>query len=218
LDCTNGAAATWTRLWPTATSSLAPLPSVTSLPEDLKAKGGGMDALAIISGDDPTSVSTARTRHPRGRMSASITCAADALWIFGGSCESGPRQEVTLDDMWSIQITSGTDGKNIHCASDWECVLPLSDRATVWFDSESEEEDEEEQLNGEGSQIRGDLVPLNNPGGGVLNKRQQKEEAKKMRVEVKKQRQMEKCEDKIDKRDLKRDRQRQQAKAKGQAE
>ncbi|CAE7870722.1 unnamed protein product, partial [Symbiodinium microadriaticum] len=37
------------------------------------------------------------------------------------------------------------DELHIACAERWECILGLSDRATVWFDDSDSDSDEEEE-------------------------------------------------------------------------
>lgn len=218
LDCKQGQAAVWSRLWPlpgTGIPTAVPALDSTVLPADLLAKGGGADALAlVVSGDTAPPVAGVASRAPRGRMAAGCAVVGSALWIFGGSCESGPRQEVTLDDLWSLELKTDGEGE-VQCSQDWECVLPLSERATVWFDSESESEEEEEQ---EASNAgRSGVLAVPSANAGVLSKKQQKQEAKKARMEFKREKQMEKCEDKLNKREAKKERQRQEARAKAGA-
>lgn len=156
---------------------------------------------------------------PRGRIAAACAVSQGSLWIFGGSCESGPKQEVTLDDFWKLdlQVEHQEAGVQVTCSKDWQCVLPLSDRATVWFDDSDSDEDEEEDEAEQGPGQSSALMARNDAGGGVLSKKQQKEEAKQARMEVKRERQAEKCEEKLDKRELKKERQRQQALEKQQS-
>eukprot|EP00928_Gymnodinium_smaydae_P038152 TRINITY_DN26364_c1_g1_i2.p1 TRINITY_DN26364_c1_g1~~TRINITY_DN26364_c1_g1_i2.p1 ORF type:complete len:798 (+),score=123.49 TRINITY_DN26364_c1_g1_i2:44-2437(+) len=208
LDCGDASSAsgeqTWTRLWPAPGTS--PQPALV-LPEQLSAdllrKGGGIDACALALVGDATAaaappVAGKGANAPRGRIAAVSVVQDGALWIFGGVCEAGPRQEVTLDDFWKLELNldqAGSDAK-------WENVLPLSDRATVWFDdsdsSSDEEEDEVDQRStarGGGQNTTALAVPHAGPGGGVLSKKAQKEEAKRARMEVKRERQQEKCEE-----------------------
>jgi len=58
-------------------------------------------------------------------------------------------------------------------------------------------------------------MKVDNRGNGVLSKNQQKAENKKVRMELKRDRQMEKCEEKLSKREMKKDNQRAQALEKG---
>lgn len=210
LDCTG--TPRWTRLWPRPGTQPVAAPQAAVLPEDLLMCGGGADAqclaLAVHQGAKAKSGEAAR-QAPRGRMAAGCMVAQGSFWVFGGSCESGPKQEVTLDDLWRIPLTR-KDKDVVECGDQWECVLPLSDRATIWFESsDSEDEDWEEPGR---PHPDGTLVEVKNPGGGVLSKKQQKEEAKRARMEIKRERQAEKCEEKTTKKELKKERQRQQAK------
>ena len=215
LDCTG--TPRWTRLWPRPGMQLTAAPEAAVLPEDLLTRGGGADAeclsLAVHQGAKAKSGEAAR-QAPRGRMAAGCMVAQGSFWVFGGACESGPKQEVTLDDLWRMPLmrTVKDDVVQIECGDRWECVLPLSDRATIWFESSDSEEDEDWEEPGKGYPSHGTLVEVKNPGGGVLSKKQQKEEAKRARMEIKRERQAEKCEEKTNKKELKKERQRQQAK------
>jgi len=212
LDCEVGPAPVWSQLWPVPGSSPAPVLDAASLPEELLSSGGGADALALVAakGQGPQAPAGPLPNAPRGRIGSSCAVVGGALWVFGGSCESGPRQEVTLDDLWRLELTQGNS--QAGCRHEWECILPLSERATMWFDSESEEDDEEDEDLSAAPQHA--LVAVNNQGGGVLSKKQQKEDNKKARMEAKKEKQQEKCEDKLSKREQKKDRQRAQAREK----
>merc|ERR1711972_366964 len=121
-------------------------------------------------------------------------------------CESGPKQEVTLDDLWRLDLESMAAGQ-ISCGETWECVLSLSDRATVWFDSESDEDNDAVDA----VEAPGAIVASSTANGGTLAKKQQKEADKKARMEVKRLRQREKCEEKTNKREMKKEKQRAQA-------
>eukprot|EP00448_Togula_jolla_P022950 CAMPEP_0170584514 /NCGR_PEP_ID=MMETSP0224-20130122/8724_1 /TAXON_ID=285029 /ORGANISM="Togula jolla, Strain CCCM 725" /LENGTH=674 /DNA_ID=CAMNT_0010907943 /DNA_START=80 /DNA_END=2101 /DNA_ORIENTATION=- len=202
LDCETGRAPVWTRLWPSPlTGRAARMPSPSA---------ADAQALALAGGSEAARSAPA----PRGRMASGCVVAGGALWIFGGSCEAGPRREVTLDDLWRLELEIEGD-KPLRCAEEWTCVLPLSERATMWFDSDSESEDEEDEELGQTHEdsSRQDIVPVR-PCAGVLSKRQQKEESKKARMEFKRERQQEKCEEKTAKRDQKKEKQRAEALAK----
>lgn len=213
LDCDGpGGSPIWTRLWPppgaglpSSFCSLKP----SALPKELRERGGGCDAIVLAGGTSAGQLDPSKPGLPRGRIAAGCAVVAGALWLFGGACEAGPRQEVTLDDLWKLELSEEQDG-TVTCSEDWECILPLSDRATMWFDdSESEDEDEEEE--DEEAELQDKLMKVDNRGNGVLSKNQQKAENKKVRMELKRDRQMEKCEEKLSKREMKKDNQRAQA-------
>lgn len=217
LDCDAVGGPLWTRLWPQPgdcipKNALGP----ASLPSDVRDKGGGVDAIVLATNAKGGRVDPNKMSAPRGRMASACTMVGNSLWIFGGSCEAGPRQEVTLDDLWRLDFVTDNGG-NMSCGGNWECVLPLSDRATMWFDSESESDDEEEMEMDidpeEAKRNAGTLMTVN--ANNVLSKKQQKQEDKKARTELKRERQQEKCEDKSSKRELKKEQQRVQAQVKG---
>ncbi|CAE8728963.1 unnamed protein product, partial [Polarella glacialis] len=156
LDCSSaggGSPALWSRLWPPPGSSspqASLVPTDENLPAELFAKGGGTDAqaLALVPSAKSDNRLPETTVAPRGRMAASCVVCRGSLYIFGGACESGPKQEVTLDDLWrlDLQLQHQEGSVQVSCADRWQCVLPLSDRATVWFDeSDSSDDDEEEE-------------------------------------------------------------------------
>mmetsp|Transcript_24346 Transcript_24346/g.75761 ORF Transcript_24346/g.75761 Transcript_24346/m.75761 type:complete len:803 (+) Transcript_24346:76-2484(+) len=217
LDCEAGRAAVWSRLWPAAGEGCPmPVPRLepAALPPALLATGGGADALALMG--TAGAAAGAAAPAPRGRIAGGCAVVRQALWIFGGSCESGPRQEVTLDDLWRLELRVDEDGQ-VRCGAAWECVLPLSERATVWFDSESDDDNDDDETEATGDpSTKGSLVAVNGCSG-VLSRKQQKEETKRARMEFKREKQREKCEEKLDKRAAKRERQRAEAQAKAGA-
>eukprot|EP00747_Dinoflagellata_sp_TGD_P031937 gnl/TRDRNA2_/TRDRNA2_135635_c0_seq1.p1 gnl/TRDRNA2_/TRDRNA2_135635_c0~~gnl/TRDRNA2_/TRDRNA2_135635_c0_seq1.p1 ORF type:complete len:802 (-),score=181.83 gnl/TRDRNA2_/TRDRNA2_135635_c0_seq1:111-2516(-) len=220
-DAGDGTSPVWSRLWPKPGTGPVPEMDASKLPQNLLSKGGGADAHALVlfGGAAAASCTTERTSAPRGRIAASCVVSGGAFWIFGGSCEAGPRQEVTLDDMWRLELVQHPEERGtVTCREAWECISPLSERATVWFDdsddSSSDEEAEQEELRKQAGQA---ILPANNAGGGVLSKKQQKEANHQARMEAKRDKEREKCEEKLDKRALKIQKQREQALAKGKA-
>lgn len=212
LDCEANDAPIWTQLWPVPGSGPAPVLDPAALPEELLNSGGGADMLAIVAAksEGRKSFSEPLSSAPRGRIAAGCVVMGGALWVFGGSCESGPRREVTLDDLWRLELPASNSQAGYK--AEWECILSLSERATMWFDSESDDESEEDEV--PGAAMTQTLIAVNDRGGGVLSKKQQKEENKKARMEVKREKQQEKCEEKLSKRDQKKERQRAQAREK----
>lgn len=169
-----------------------------------------MQALVAMSGTSACQPPTAApTTVPRGRIAASCIVFGGSLWVFGGSCESGPRQEVTLDDFWRLPLDSLESSTTLPQAQAWECVLPLSERATMWFDSESEDEDDEDE-----EREAGQVLANIDRGCTTLSKKQQKEAAHQARMEAKQARNEERNEEKTSKRELKKERQRAQAREK----
>jgi len=212
LDCEMDGSPTWSRLWPPPTCNwkFAASLSATVLPSELQKNGGGVDAQSIVLASRPPGPpDRATTLAPRGRIAATCAVMDNALWVFGGACESGPKREVTLDDLWRLELVSNADGQ-MSCRDEWECILPLSERATLWFDSESDE-DESDDSNAHAGNISNAIVAASANSQGTLAKKQQKEADKKARMELKRERQQEKCEDKTNKREMKKERQRTQA-------
>jgi len=218
LDCgEDGSDPQWSRLWPTPGSGMAAPLDLALLPKDVDVRGGGADVSALV----PVSKSAKGNAAPaplvpRGRMAAGCFMHDGALWLFGGSCESGPKQEVTLDDLWRLPLDVVEKSVSSSDAV-WECVLPLSDRATVWFDSDDSSDDESDSETGAAGATCEAVVAASSAvsaksGGGTLSKKAMKEEAKKARVEAKQQKMQEKCDEKLSRRDAKREKQRVAAK------
>ncbi|KAK4756136.1 hypothetical protein SAY87_009893 [Trapa incisa] len=70
---------------------------------------------------------------PSGRINCCITVGKDILYVYGGMMEVKDR-EITLDDMYSL---------NISKLDEWKCIIPASE--PEWIEAcEDEEEDEDE--------------------------------------------------------------------------
>jgi len=88
----------WSCLW-------SPVPRNLSFGD----KKGGVDVVALL----PKYCQKKLGTMPRGRMACGCSTWNGALWVFGGMCEAGPKQEVTLDDLWRFDLTTKS----------WECIL-----------------------------------------------------------------------------------------------
>ncbi|XP_052182080.1 uncharacterized protein LOC127794858 [Diospyros lotus] len=70
---------------------------------------------------------------PRGRINSCMVVGRDTLYIYGGMMEVKDR-EVTLDDLYTL---------NLSKLDEWKCIIPASE--SEWIEgSEDEDEDEEE--------------------------------------------------------------------------
>ncbi|XP_077253059.1 galactose oxidase/kelch repeat superfamily protein isoform X2 [Tasmannia lanceolata] len=76
---------------------------------------------------------------PCGRINSCMAVARDTLYIYGGMMEV-KDQEITLDDLYML---------NLSKLDDWKCIIPASE--CEWLDVSEEEEDdtEDEQSNSE---------------------------------------------------------------------
>ena len=70
--------------------------------------------------------------RPRKRINAHVLVQGNDLVIYGGKVDH-EKVEVTLDDVWSVDLSKLVE---------YKCVLPLSDSASVWMEEEEEEEEE----------------------------------------------------------------------------
>ena len=71
--------------------------------------------------------------RPRKRINAHVLVQGNDLVIYGGKVDH-EKVEVTLDDVWSVDLSKLVE---------YKCVLPLSESASVWIEEEEEEEAEE---------------------------------------------------------------------------
>lgn len=199
LHC-DGESAQWTQLW-----SPFPTGSISTAPQVLEKFDGGIDILALVKKNDSEGgKKTKLPKLPRGRISSGCTVIGNHLWIFGGACESGPKQEVTLDDLWRLELTPCEDGAGYQ-AGEWECIQPLSKRATIWFDDFTDSEDEDAPARG-----TSDALAHKDMDGQLANmgRKQKKEAEHKARMEAKREKQDEKNEVKNAKREQKKEKQR----------
>ncbi|KAI5664979.1 hypothetical protein M9H77_24302 [Catharanthus roseus] len=75
---------------------------------------------------------------PCGRINSSMVVSRDTLYIYGGMMEIRDR-EITLDDLYSL---------NLSKLDEWKCILPASQSEWV-EESENEDDDEDESENEE---------------------------------------------------------------------
>lgn len=70
---------------------------------------------------------------PIGRINASMAVGKDMLYLYGGMMEVKDR-EITLDDLYSL---------NLSKLDEWKCIIPASE--SEWLEiSEDEDEDDDE--------------------------------------------------------------------------
>ncbi|KAK8657784.1 hypothetical protein V6N13_036007 [Hibiscus sabdariffa] len=69
---------------------------------------------------------------PCGRINACMVVGKDTLYIYGGMMEV-KDQEITLDDLYSL---------NLSKLDEWKCIIPASE--SEWVDASEDEDDEDE--------------------------------------------------------------------------
>ncbi|XP_030458240.1 uncharacterized protein LOC115678895 [Syzygium oleosum] len=78
---------------------------------------------------------------PCGRINSCMVVGKDTLYVYGGMMEV-KDQEVTLDDLYCL---------NLSKLDEWKCIIPASE--SEWIEaSEDENEDEDEDEDGEDSE------------------------------------------------------------------
>ncbi|KMS97186.1 hypothetical protein BVRB_7g178490 [Beta vulgaris subsp. vulgaris] len=85
------------------------------------------------------------TIKPCGRINACMTVGRDTLYLYGGMMEVKDR-EITLDDLYTL---------NLSKLDEWKCILPASE--SEWIEaSEDEDEDDDEDEDEEGDDSEDD--------------------------------------------------------------
>ncbi|XP_074287819.1 uncharacterized protein LOC141612972 [Silene latifolia] len=80
---------------------------------------------------------------PCGRINACIAVGRDTLYLYGGMMEV-KDQEITLDDLYTL---------NLSKLDEWKCIIPASESEWVEAseDEDEEEDDDDSEDSGEGS-------------------------------------------------------------------
>ncbi|KAI3785834.1 hypothetical protein L1987_44960 [Smallanthus sonchifolius] len=72
---------------------------------------------------------------PCGRINASMVVGKDALYIYGGMMEIRD-QEITLDDLYAL---------NLSKLDEWKCLIPASESEWVEASEDDDEEDDDDE-------------------------------------------------------------------------
>ncbi|GLT29901.1 hypothetical protein SLA2020_047340 [Shorea laevis] len=78
---------------------------------------------------------------PCGRINSCMVVGKDALYIYGGMMEIKDR-EITLDDLYSL---------NLSKLDEWKCIIPASESEWVEASEDEEEDDSEDDTEDEGN-------------------------------------------------------------------
>ncbi|GLU18494.1 hypothetical protein SLE2022_347910 [Rubroshorea leprosula] len=78
---------------------------------------------------------------PCGRINSCMVVGKDALYIYGGMMEI-KDQEITLDDLYSL---------NLSKLDEWKCIIPASESEWVEASEDEEEDDSEDDIEDEGN-------------------------------------------------------------------
>lgn len=79
---------------------------------------------------------------PCGRFNASLAVQKNVMYIVGGMVEKGD-QEITLDDIWAIDLNKLDEFKELK---------PMSEECSKWIESE-EESDEDEEMDSDDEDV-----------------------------------------------------------------
>ncbi|TVU15527.1 hypothetical protein EJB05_39051 [Eragrostis curvula] len=95
-------------------------------------KAGSSKSIDVLS-DSTTQETPPEAVKPSGRINACMAVGRDTLYLYGGMMEVKDR-EITLDDLYSL---------NLSKLDEWKCIIPASE--CEWLEiSEDEDEDDDE--------------------------------------------------------------------------
>ncbi|MBA0689393.1 hypothetical protein Goari_007124 [Gossypium aridum] len=81
---------------------------------------------------------------PCGRINSCMVVGKDTLYIYGGMMEV-KDQEITLDDLYSL---------NLSKLDEWKCIIPASE--SEWVEASEDEDDEDEDDDDDDSEDEGE--------------------------------------------------------------
>nr|GMD95931.1 kelch domain-containing protein 4 [Ipomoea batatas] len=93
-------------------------------------------SLASVSKSSVQSSVSPEVVKPCGRINSCVAVARDTLYVYGGMMEVRD-QEVTLDDLYTL---------NLSKLDEWKCIIPASE--PEWIEASDDEDDEEEDEDG----------------------------------------------------------------------
>uniref|UniRef100_A0A0E0KS14 DUF4110 domain-containing protein n=1 Tax=Oryza punctata TaxID=4537 RepID=A0A0E0KS14_ORYPU len=97
-------------------------------------KVGSGNSSDILS-DSTTQEVLPEAVKPGGRINACLAVGKDTLYLYGGMMELKDR-EITLDDMYSL---------NLSKLDEWKCIIPASE--SEWLEISEDEDDEDDDDN-----------------------------------------------------------------------
>ncbi|XP_038879867.1 kelch domain-containing protein 4 [Benincasa hispida] len=74
---------------------------------------------------------------PCGRINSCVVVGRDTLYIYGGMMEIKDR-EITLDDLYAL---------NLSKLDEWKCIIPATD--SEWVEASEDEDEEDEEVDSE---------------------------------------------------------------------
>ncbi|GJR43685.1 Kelch domain-containing protein 4 [Tanacetum coccineum] len=102
-----------------------------------------MDKKVKVNGSSSKSLKQCSTSEevvkPCGRINASMVVGKDTLYIYGGMMEI-KDQEITLDDLYAL---------NLSKLDEWKCLIPASESEWVEASDDDDEEDDDDDEDSE---------------------------------------------------------------------
>lgn len=87
-----------------------------------------------VMSDSTEQEATPEAIKPIGRINASMAVGKDTLYLYGGMMEVKDR-EITLDDLYSL---------NLSKLDEWKCIIPASESEWLEMSDDDDDEDEDE--------------------------------------------------------------------------
>ncbi|KAM3387720.1 hypothetical protein ACQJBY_010517 [Aegilops geniculata] len=94
----------------------------------------GSNQNSDVMSDSTEQEATPEAIKPIGRINASMAVGKDTLYLYGGMMEVKDR-EITLDDLYSL---------NLSKLDEWKCIIPASESEWLEMSDDDDEEDEDE--------------------------------------------------------------------------
>ncbi|OIV98177.1 hypothetical protein TanjilG_11574 [Lupinus angustifolius] len=91
-----------------------------------------------------TQSSSPEVVKPCGRINSCVAVGKDTLYIYGGMMEI-KDQEITLDDLYSL---------NLSKLDEWKCIIPASE--SEWVEASEDDEDDEDEEDDSEDESEGD--------------------------------------------------------------
>ncbi|CAD6263288.1 unnamed protein product [Miscanthus lutarioriparius] len=102
-------------------------------------KDGSSRSIDVLS-DSTAQEASLEAVKPSGRINACMAVGKDMFYLYGGMMEVKDR-EITLDDLYSL---------NLSKLDEWKCIISASE--SEWLEISEEEDDDDENEEGDASQ------------------------------------------------------------------
>ncbi|KAK3144441.1 hypothetical protein QOZ80_4AG0313120 [Eleusine coracana subsp. coracana] len=106
-------------------------------------KAGSSKTIDVPS-DSATQEPLPEAVKPSGRINACMAVGRDTLYLYGGMMEVKDR-EITLDDLYSL---------NLSKLDEWKCIIPASE--SEWLEISEDEDDDDDEADDDDDDSMGD--------------------------------------------------------------